>query len=430
MAIRDPIRFEGTLTHGKAVAPLVFSAGIDDEGGLRLDIEPIIPGRLGTPFAPDGVPLQSWAGLKLTGRSADGWEFASDTFYIGRWSRPQDRCEIEGDCSVAELSCAAHPEHKDMRAWFVRKLGTFHGIEHHTPLGRLVFRGYREMGDQVPSSLLALHADGQEVPGWWDESERFLIHLARVLSFACSVYVLPVYEQRVRHGRMTLRTVRRAPSPAPYMPPFDPLSMWQIVDCAIRSFDQRPAAIEQLEPAIRWLTAAVAYEESRLVNAMSALESILARSGMPTLFIADAARFDDLKRKVRKFLKAEKAPGRMGSKVDELNRRSFRDRLEDLLRDRAIETVGLPDGWLDAIIDARNVLIHTGVAPELHAPDARLIDRIVWAREIATRIMLEAIGFAGQYQSWVLGGAYASFPGCRPMSEIAAETAAASAAAT
>ena len=426
MAIRDPIRFEGTLSNSEASAPIVFAAGIDDEGGLTLVFEPIVPGRLGTPFAPDGLPLQPLSGLKLTGQSADGWAFASDTFYIGRWSRPQDRCEIEGDCSLAEISCAAHPEHRDMRAWFVRKLGTFHGIERHIPLGRLVFRGYREAGDQVPSSLFALHADGQEVPGWWDESERFLIHLSRVLSFACSVYVLPVYEQRVRHGRMTLRTARRAPALAPYMPPFDPLFMWQIFDCAIGSFDERSAAVEQLEPAIRWLTAAVAYEESRLVNAMSALESILASSSLPTHFIADAATFDDLKKKVRKFLKAEKAPGRMGGKVDELNRRSFRERLEDLLRSRAILPVGLPAGWLDGIIDARNVLIHTGVAPELHAPDARLIDRIVWAREVATRIMLQAIGFTGQYQSWLLGGACSSFPGCRPMSEVAAETAAAS----
>ncbi len=87
MGIRDPIRFEGTLTDGKAVAPLVFLAGIDDEGGLTLNIEPIIPGQRGTSLAPDGVLLQPWAGLKLTGRSADGWAFASDAFYIGRWSR-------------------------------------------------------------------------------------------------------------------------------------------------------------------------------------------------------------------------------------------------------------------------------------------------------------------------------------------------------
>ena len=47
--------------------------------------------------------------------------------------------------------------------------------------------------------------------------------------------------------------------------------------------------------------------------------------------------------------------------------------------------------------------------------------------EIVTRIILDAIGFEGQYQSWLHRTAYLSFPGCRLMTDVAAEQAAAAA---
>lgn len=415
MPILDPIRFDGTLSIRDHTVPVTFSAGIDDDGGLTLALDPIRPARAGTPFHLEGEPLQAQTACTLTGRSERGWRFDSDALYVTHWRRPpDDRVEIEADCSLASFSRDMRRDHQDLRAWYFRKVGTFRGIGRETRLGRLVFRGYSERATQAPSAVLALHAGEQERPGWWDESERFLIHVARVLSFASGVYALPVYEQAVRQGIMTLRFVRRGPMPSPYMPPFDPLFMDEIFARAVDTFDERPEAIEQLDPAIRWMTAVVAYEESRLINAMSALESILARSSMPNLFMEQDA-FRDLRRRIRDFLRAERAPSRMGGKVDELNRRSFRDKIEDLLTSRGIVTDDLPQGWLSSIITARNVLIHTGVAPDLPAPDARLIDHIVWAREIVTRIILDEIGFSGQYQSWLHRSAYLTFPGCRPL---------------
>lgn len=415
MPILDPVRFDGSLSTGDHVVPTSFTAGIDDVGGLTLAIDAIRPGRAGTPFAPEGEPLQAQASCSLTGRSKSGWRFASDTLYVTRWRHPpDDSVEIEADCGLATFSKDVRRGHQDLRAWYFRKIGTFHGIEHQTRLGRLVFTGFAERPGQAPSAVLAIHAGGQEHPGWWDESERFLIHLSRVLSFASDVYALPVYEHSVRHDIMTLRVVRRGPAPSPYMPPFDALFMNQIFARAVETFDECPGTIEELEPAIRWMTAAVAYEETRLINAMSALESILARSPMPDLFMEPDA-FRDLRRRIRGFLRAEQAPSRMAGKVDELNRRSFRDKIEDLLTSRGIVTDDLPEGWLSSIITARNVLIHTGVAPDLPAPDARLIDHIVWAREIVTRIVLGALRFSGQYQSWLHRSAYLSFPVCRPL---------------
>ncbi|ATY34913.1 hypothetical protein [Sphingomonas psychrotolerans] len=428
MPILDPIRFQGTLSQADADVSVGFTAGIDDDGNLTIALDPITPARAATPFVPRDRPLDNQSSLRLEGASDDGWRFSSETFHLHRWSHPEGRVEIEGGCGLAEFSRDVRVDHNDMRAWFFRKLATIHGIERQTPLGRLVFTGYREGTDQEPRAVLAIHARGSESQSWWDQSERFLIHLERVLSLACDVYLVPIYEQRVRGGVMTLRVVQRGRTSAPYMAPFDLLFMWQIFDCAVCAFEERPEAIERLDPAIRWMTAPVAYQESRLINAMSALESIIARSGLPELFLDDPAAFHELKKRVRKFLKADPdAPSAMGGKVGELNRRSLRDKLDLLLGARGIYTEDLPTGWLTAITAARNVIVHTGVAPDQGPADARMLDHIVWAREIVTRIILDAIGFEGQYQSWLHRTAYLSFPGCRPITVIAAEQAAATA---
>jgi hypothetical protein len=416
MPILDPIAFQGSFSNGTDEVAASFRAGIDDDGNLILTVDPISPARAALFLAPTGEPLRDMATLSLHGASEDGWRFASDTVHILRWSHPEGRVEIRADCGLAEISRNAHPGHRDMRAWFFRKLAAIHGIERQTPLGRLVLRGYREGADQQPISVLAIHAKSQEEADWWDESERFLIHLERILSFACDVYLVPIYEQRVRGGVMTYTLVQRGRTARPYMQPFDLLYMEQIFGCAIRTFEERSETVERLDPAIRWLTASVAYQESRLINAMSALESILERSDLPKLFLEDESAFKALRKKVQALLKNEKAPGRMGGKVGELNRRSFRDKLEYLIAARAIPTGDFPEGWLTAIIEARNTIVHTGVAPDLPA-DARLLDRIVWAREIVTRIILDALGFEGQYQSWLHRSAYLRFPGCQPVQE-------------
>ncbi len=421
MPILDPISFQGTISTGATTMAVRFVAGIDDDGSLEVALGPFLAGPGAIDFFQGRVPLQPMQALSLHGLSEDRWRFSSDHFYVTSLSHPEGHIQLAGESSLAEFSHDVAADHPDMRAWYVRRLGTFHGIEKDTPLGRLVFVGRPTGSGQVPSAILAMHAEGQGLEGWWEESERFLIHLERVLSFACDSYLIPIFEERVRGGERVLRTAKRGRTADPYLQPFDMLHMYEIFDCAIQSFADRADAVVRLDPAIRWMTAPAASGDSRLINAMSALESIVAHSDHPALFMEDEAAFRALRAKVRRFLRAENAPSRMGGKVDELNRRSFRDKVEDLLNSREIVTTDFPENWLGSIIAARNIVIHTGVAPDFPSPDARLLDHIVWAREIVTRIILDAIGFEGQYRSWLHQDQYLSFPGCRQMSEVARE---------
>ena len=241
--------------------------------------------------------------------------------------------------------------------------------------------------------------------------------MQRVLSLACGVYLLPVYEQRHRAGRFTVRVAQRSRAPTPYLAPFRDLFMEEIFGIAVLSYPDHAAEVERLDPAIRWLTAPVALAESRLTNAMSALECILASSGTEPFYMPDEPAFDELRRKIARFLKAEAAPRKMAGKLRELNRRSFGEKLRDLLERQPFPISDFPEDWVKGAIEARNVIVHTGISPDLPAGDGSLIDHVVRVREIVIRLMLAAIDFRGQYQSWLHGCADLRFPCCEPVGE-------------
>ena len=121
----------------------------------------------------------------------------------------------------------------DACAWYYRKLAAIRPIRTSTDLGKVVLRGYKDGADQEPVSLVAVESTGKQDEAWWHEVERFLSHVQRVLSFACGVYLLPVYEQRFRAGRMTLRVAQRSRAPTPYLAPFRDLFMEEVFGCAI-----------------------------------------------------------------------------------------------------------------------------------------------------------------------------------------------------
>ncbi len=418
MIILDPVDFDGTIEAGEASIPVRFTASIDGDGNLQLAFAAIPPSRAAVSFIPEQRALEPLVTFRLKGQAAEAWTFESEAFYVSRWSRLPNHVEIEGYCGVAELSRPATPDQPDLCAWFYRKLAAIHGMSAPTALGNLVLRGYKEDADQEPVSLLALHGAGHEDDHWWEEAERLLIHVQRVLSLGCAVYLLPVYKQRFRAGRMTLRLAQRARAPNPYLEPFRSLYMEQIFGCAVLSFIDHGVEVERLDPAIRWLTAPVALQEARLINAMSALECVLATSQVAQFHLPDVEAFNVLRKDVAKHLKALKAPSRMSGKLRELNRRSFTEKLEDLLDQQPFPTTDFPAGWLKAALEARNVIIHTGISPDMPATDASLLDHVVRVRDLVIRLILAAIGFTGQYQSWLHRCADISFPACSPVDRV------------
>jgi hypothetical protein len=415
-------RFAGTLSgHGSSIA-VGFSLWIDGLGLLHLELDTM-------PYSPEagalhlhqrpGSPVDL---LDLVGESAEGHRFSSDSFSISRYRHGSD-FELQGDCYDAELVLPRDRRHDtshDTRAWRVRQFSTFRRIAHDTPLGRVIISGpERDRESQDPNGFIAIHRrEGDTDERWWEESDQLLTHIARVLSFACDTYLRPVIEERYANGEVTIRVARQGRASAPFMQPFHFLDMQPIFAVACQSYFDRHDEIEQLDAAIRWLTAPVAYDESRLINAMSALENILARCGVEQIeyYLGNAA-FKKVAKAVRDGLKEAGAPEAMIPKVAELNRRSLCDKVEALLAARGIRSDDFSEGWLATVIQHRNVIVHTGISPDFGDTEPDTLDHAIWVREIVTRIILERLGFVGGYRSWLHGDEQLRFPECITMEQ-------------
>jgi hypothetical protein len=61
---------------------------------------------------------------------------------------------------------------------------------------------------------------------------------------------------------------------------------------------------------------------------------------------------------------------------------------------------------------AAQLIVHTGMSGKTaeHEPDT--LDHTIWAREIATRVILERLGFEGGYRSWLHRDEQLHFPEC------------------
>jgi hypothetical protein len=421
-----PTRFEGALSgHGSCVS-VGFTAAINELGQLQLELDRLPFSQEAYALRIDQRPGSAVDLINLEGQSETGHYFHSDSFHIAQFSHGStlgQELSYQGDCSDAEIVLPQTDrsiDRHDLRVWHVRQFRTFRRIAHDTPLGRVVVGGPRQDREgQEPNGFLSLHAPengGDEA--WWDESDRFLTHLARVLSFACDTYLRPVIEERYQGDHVTIRVAQQVRAAPPFMAPFHELNMEPILACACDSYFVHHDQIAELDAAIRWLTAPIAYDENRLLNAMSALENIIDRSGIVGIdkFMGSSV-FKRLAKQVRALLAELNAPTGMEKKIPELNRRSLADKVAALLTDRGIVTADIPDNWLNTVILQRNLIVHTGVSGDFgeQAPD--IFDHTIWVREIVTRIVLERLGFAGAYRSWLHQDEQFRFPECISMSQ-------------
>lgn len=424
--IFEVTRFQGSLSGNGRKIRIEFDAHVDPAGVLRLKLDRI-------PFSAEAFALRvdrptrtAVAPLTLEGTSEEGQRFHSSSFVSNQYhhgSEPGIELSYQGECFEAELTIPhptqPHPN-PDARVWRVHQLRTFRTIEHTTDLGRVVISGPSPDAEaEVPTGSIAIfrpQENGSET--WWRDGERLLAHVARVLSFACDSYLRPVVEFRYEASHQTVRILRHGSTAPPYMPPFHELNMAPIFACACESYFTRQSEIEELDPAIRWLTAPVIYDESRLIAAMSALESILDRCKLPGFeTFMEPKAFKPVASKIRSCLEALDVPPGMAKKVPELNRRTLDEKVERLLTARGIAVGDLPPGWLKAIIRQRNAIVHRGVSNEVGDQVPRAFDHTIWAREIVSRVILERLGFEGAYFSWLHHHEQIRFPECIPLRE-------------
>ena len=363
---------------------------------------------------------------KLHGIGPAGEVISSEDFAITGY-RNQVRPEggettLKGQCFEAEIvEKYSKPSIPQFR-WGFRRFRSFSGMRQEIVEGGLLFAGGAPPDpddSQILTGSIAVKADQPEVPAsWWEEIETRVDHVRRVLSLASGVYLQPYIEDRLEGTEHRLRIFRRGKTPQPFLSPFHFLDLEPIFETACASSPEIRARFLELDSALRWLLAPGHYDETRLLGPMTALENIVEQSYPSNKHpLVKRNLFEKFAKGVRALVREMELPDEILAKVPELNRANFIDKVRRYVDEQEIVIADFPNGGLEPVIKARNVVVHTGIYLDDRPDRIDLWDHILVARELVIRILLDALKFEGNYFSALHGDEQVRFPSCRRLTD-------------
>lgn len=253
------------------------------------------------------------------------------------------------------------------------------------------------------------------------KAEKLLEHMRTIMSFAAGTNLRrPVAE--FRHGIDVNVTVtscseqRRAE-----LSNFHPLDRQTIFETGVRAFFSPPIVVENLWMALEWFSMTASYNEVRLVNAMTALESLVNYNVRDKSLLLKDSTFTKLKRVIRAAIKQfieenmlnEEHPDlncELEEKLAELQRHTLKRKLRILIEHWSVPIEGMDDEMISAAINARNHVVHEGRYYAKGKEQTNLWVHVTVVRELVTRIVFTALGFRGRYISHLGGYHHAVFP--------------------
>lgn len=417
-------RFEGSVSGENWIVPVVFAAEVDARGELQLAFDPL-PLTAETLKLRTGESGQKALQWVLRGQGPAGETIHSTTFSITGYTHhvaEESEISFSGVCSQADIvEIIPQPLPYAELRWAMRRFRSFNWLQHPIEGGTIYAGGAApdSQDSQLLTGTIIVKADVANVaPSWWVEADAHADHLRRVLSLASSVYLLPYVEIRLEGRERRLKVLRRSKAPKPFLPPFHFLNLGPIFTTACTPTPEVRARFLQLDSALRWLLAPGHYDESRLLGAMTALENIVEGAYPSNKFpIVTKSAFEKFAKKVRTLIREENLPEAVIKKVPELNRDSFIDKVQRYVDEHGIVTADFPNGGLDPVIKARNAVVHTGIYFKDTPGQIDLWDHILVARELVTRILLDALEFEGNYFSYLHGDQQLRFPSCRRLTD-------------
>ena len=418
------IRFNGNLIGCGERVPVVFDMQVDRCGKLNLHFEPLTS-RAGMRIINWPRPGRNVEYLDLEGTSSTGEQLYSDSFYMTSFESSSDVTEgttikFFGRCAQAKLlrGMQAPSPHKQL-IWYLRQFETFGPMRRDTAFGRVRASGAQPSDNSKHlTGHIAIEAPDDTDEGWWEQSDKLLDHITRVLSLARGTYLRPIVERRVQGSTDIFKVSELDLGENPFLSPFHPQNLQPIFDCACDSFAELAVVMKSLDPAIQWLLAPASYDEIRLISAMTALENIVeAAYPEKKTRIVPRGTFDKFAKAVRTVIRERGLPQALQLKLPELNRPPLIDKLTRYVDERGIIIADFAQNALEELIKARDVIVHRGLYFEADDPDqVDVWEHIIVPKELAIRILLKALRFEGSYFSALHEGKQLSFPSCRPLS--------------
>ncbi|WP_333875197.1 hypothetical protein [Methylobacter sp.] len=433
--------FTGHLQAGGDIMPITFLTLIDMSGEVKFDFSAIALTKE-TSFI-----MKYWDGegsrpgyFSLSGKAEDGTEFKTEDLHFISLSTESNeetgsRMIPIGGCLRAEFRRKlATPTPKPLLRMYIKGFQNFGQLSSTCCLGRVEMDGYKTIEDpDFITGYITIQSDNEPIglAVWHAEADKLLEHIRRLMSFASGVMLLSPIIKFYSGDHLEVIALSQSRQASAHSSTFHYLNQQPIFDAAVASFYNPPFEIKNLFFAIEWFAMESSYNEIRLINAMTALENLIASNlENNDKFIQSEKEFEKTRRKLRTVIRQciekwqtddsntiSEIVKELNEKLADLNRRSIRQKLSILVGHWQIPLDGIDEDKIKAAITARNLIVHRGhyYDADKESSGDDLWDHATVVREIVVRFILTAIGYRGDYISYVGGYHYAQFP---PQSDV------------
>jgi hypothetical protein len=436
--VQDPgltefISFTGHLKASDCITPVTFSTRIGHSGEVEFQFGSIALTQE-TSFI-----MKYWNHecstlncFSLSGISSNEVEFATKTLQFNSLRRESSK---EGTC-MSPIGCCSQAEFrrkllepvpKPIIRMHVKSFQNFSQLNSKCSLGTVYMDGNSSIVDpDTITGHISVCSDNEpaNLSAWRTEADKLLEHVRQVMSFASSaVLQVPIIEYFAGDNLELVALSRTRQAPA-LMRTFHYLDQQPVFDAAVSSFFSPPHKIKNLFFAIEWFAEDATYNEVRLVNAMTALENLVASNlDDNDSMIRPPKEFKKIKKVLSQVITecvnewsgedAEKAAEivvELNDKLLDLNRRSILRKVKILAKLWSVPLDDIGDKQIQNAKTARDQIVHRGHYYEDGKVKTDLWEHVTIMREIVIRFLLSIIGYKGRYISYHGGHHDAQFP--------------------
>jgi len=434
------VAYTGVLSKGARQWPIRFQMRLDQNGELRFLVRPMSLTAETSDIRNTASNSSTVPFFRLEGTSRDGRRFHSDHMVMRGMSHSStptsSRLKLKLKCSKGVLRREAEGSERTFVRYWLRGFEAYPAIHTTCELGEVVMQGrHPAPSDSKPSGLLQVRPIDPPVDfsAWRKEVEALCLHIQSLMSFAQSRVMKAPIEEIWDGTNFEEVILGQSKSRRPGQPVIHPMTLQGFFQRAVAAYFSPPISVKNLSYAMEWFAMDAAYTETRLMNAMTALECLTDSNLSPdeTAFFSQK-RFRKIAEHVRKAAPAALAAtkgeanegaqplaeqaflGSLPAKLMDLNRRPIAEKVM-LLADRW----GVPlwdlltDGAMANAFSARNKIVHRGwyYQPDAGTPEERdLWDHVYLMREVVIRFVLTALRYEGSYLSFHGGQHDVVFP--------------------
>lgn len=423
-----PKRFSGKLDLNGQRTVVKFSVEVSKKGVAKLTLDRM-PWDMSTKFISEAwdeqKKAQRYFDFTLTGEARDGSTFQSSAIIISSLKAfisdtapatmtPTAWCS---ECKIVLPGVSgALPGVKAL----LRGFDCINPISTDCRLGTIELRGPRTLTASEKELLTgALLIQGPptdvEFDSWRVEVDGLFKHVRSVMSFARGARLVAPIVETVWNGQTELKIRALANQTSHGSGAFTPFDYAPIFRQAVASRFFEIGRAKKIEIAIEWFTMPAEYREAKLTSAMTVLENLLTENLSATdLTIRNEKLFKELRNtlltaarlKLEEFGSTKEAIEEevrtMLAKLEDLNRRTLKDKIYILAKRWGVPMDGISEGALGNAKRARDHIVHQGqYVPK--KPGEDLIAHVQLTRELVVRFVLTALEYEGTYTSPMSG---------------------------